>query len=178
MLKDARLSSKVPKSAEQKQPKAKKPGRNPYMGVDSKSLKWVKKTRETLLHKGNLAERRVSKLLKKCPLSVHRERPIMVDGKIFFLDFLVTSIVSPKRVKCRVAIEVDGAHHYDEEKARSDRERERMLLSTCRVRSIVRMGWDVAFMIQEAELMSVIHEAKDGCVRFLTKDDIKRMRQP
>jgi very-short-patch-repair endonuclease len=177
-LKNARTKGKVPRDGHQMKPRVKKPGRNPYMGVEASSMKWVKKTRSQLLHKDNAAEKRMRDLLKKCPVAVHRERPISVDGKLFFIDFLITSIVSPKRFKCRVAIEIDGAHHFDEERFKADRERERMLLSTCRVRSIIRMGWDVAFMLQQNEIMTLIREAEDGCVRFVTKDQVLKMRNP
>lgn len=128
--------------------------------------KWAESNRDKLLSKKNEAEERIDSLLSELPVRYSRERGITVDGKLYFMDFLISSVTSPRR-KIRVCLEVDGGYHSTPAQSTLDRKREADLLSTCRVWSIIRITSDDAMAITPEGLMSAISAVKRGGVVFV-----------
>jgi len=131
---------------------------------------WTSDTRNKLVHKVNHAEVHVMSLLKKCGVLYDRERPFLIDGKRFFVDFLVTSIMTDKRRKIRVAIEVDGGYHFTEEQRIKDRAKDRQLLKSSRVWSVLRISSDVAMRMTSEELRATIISNKVGVATRIYSD--------
>jgi len=129
--------------------------------------KWTKETRDKLLEKVNLAEWHVASLLNGCRVHFERERPFAISGRKYFVDFMVTSIVTDKRRKVRVAVEVDGGYHFTEEQQAKDRVKDAALLSTSRVWSILRISAEVAMKMTREELRSAILSNRLGSVTCL-----------
>ncbi len=159
-LKDAHAKSRKLKKAKCAYVRSKASESN---GLSEGERRWAKSNRAGLLAKDNRAEERMHELLKTLPLNFERERPIGVNGRVYFMDFLVTS--TKKRRKLRVCIEIDGKHHAHQQEY--DRQREADLLSTCRVWSVLRMGWGTAMRITGPELMDLITGMERGTVRNL-----------
>ena len=118
---------------------------------------WVEQARKELLTKKNAAEERMDSLLSELPVKFRREHPMEIDGRMYFIDFLVTSILAPARKKVRVAIEVDGTHHYlDKFQIEKDVRKDMDLLRTSRVNSVLRIFSGDVFHMDENKLMSLI----------------------
>jgi very-short-patch-repair endonuclease len=125
---------------------------------------WVVKTRYKLLNKENEAEDLVEQLLNGLGVKYFKERPIEIGGKRSFLDFLV---VSMDMKKVRIAIEVDGGYHFTPEQQAIDRERERTLLKSSRVLSILRITSGVARRLSKEQLKFELKTIRKGTVRRL-----------
>lgn len=127
---------------------------------------WTDRTRAENLGKINLAEDLIDALLRQLPVTFVRERPIVIAGKRFFLDFLVVSMRNPRK-KVRVAIEVDGGYHFTEEQSKRDRMREHELLKSSRVWSILRIEASVAMNMTGGALLKAIGEIPIWSIRWL-----------
>jgi len=130
---------------------------------------WTLEARLRLLGKVNDAERHIESLLADLPLRYARERPIQINGRRYFVDFLVTSFGKPrarKVVKARIAIEVDGGYHFTPEQQQKDREKDAALLKTSRVWSILRIRASKAMTMNSAQLLTLMQGHKRGMVRF------------
>lgn len=125
---------------------------------------WTAKTRSKLLNKDNEAERLVEDLLKAMSVKYFKERPIEIEGKRSFIDFLVVSMDMEKK---RTAIEVDGGYHFTPEQQVIDRDREKRLLKSSRVWSILRISSGVARKITRKQLESELKTLPKGVVRRL-----------
>lgn len=125
---------------------------------------WTVKTRHKLLGKENEAEQLVEDLLKAMSVKYFKERPIEIQGKRSFIDFLVVSMDMEKK---RIAIEVDGGYHFTPEQQVIDREREKRLLKSSRVWSILRITSGVARKITRKQLESELKTLRKGTVRRL-----------
>lgn len=128
---------------------------------------WSTKNRERLLAKENDAEQHVDNLLASLPLTFRRERPINIEGKKYFIDFLVTSMKRPDRKKVRIAIEVDGGYHLTDEQKQRDARKDLDLMSTSRVWSVVRISDKTALAMTPDTMLQAITSAKIGCVQHL-----------
>ena len=92
----------------------------------------------------------------------------MVGDRRYFMDFLVVSeIIDGHRTKIRVAIEVDGGHHYSTKNRDADTRRDSDLLTSPRVRAIIRIHNSVADTITAESLQSAIRGCYDGQVVFI-----------
>ena len=128
---------------------------------------WTKQTRVTLMTKDNAAEEKVHQLLQGLRVHFHRERPIEVNGKKYFIDFLVTSIKREKREKIRVAIEVDGGYHFTPEQQARDRKKDSDLLASVRVNSVLRISATKAMELDRAQLANMLLSNPVGeCTMF------------
>ncbi len=125
---------------------------------------WTTKTRYKLLGKDNEAERLVENLLIDMGVRYFKERPIEIEGKRSFIDFMVVSV---DMKKVRIAIEVDGGYHFTPEQQVIDREREKRLLKSSRVWSILRISSGVARKISRKELKNELTTMTNGIVRRL-----------
>lgn len=125
---------------------------------------WTSKTRNKLLGKENEAERIVEGLLMDLGVLYYRERPIEIEGKRSFIDFMV---VSMDMKKVRIAIEVDGGYHFTPEQQERDRERDHRMLKSCRVNAILRISSGVARKISKRELKREMQTLPNGVVRKL-----------
>lgn len=84
------------------------------------------------------------------------------------MDFLVVSeVIDGRRSKIRVAVEIDGGHHYSASNREADTQRDSDLLRSPKVRAIVRIHNSVADTITADELQSAIRGCYDGQVVFL-----------
>ena len=126
--------------------------------------KWTKDTRAKLLGKRNDAETHMVELLRQCNILHHRERPIQVDGKKYFIDFHVQSFKEP-RERLRVALEIDGTYHFTPEQQAKDRTKDADLLKCSRVWSILRIRWDVVLGMDSEQLRREIRTMRMGEVR-------------
>ena len=128
---------------------------------------WTKDTREKLLGKRNEAEWKMRKLLAECKALHHRERPIEVDGKKYFIDFLVSGIrISQGQPlhRVRVALEVDGGYHFTEEQTAKDRKKDCDLLKSSRVWSVLRVSSEVAMTMTAQHLKDQMLAMRQGSV--------------
>lgn len=125
---------------------------------------WTKKVRFKLLGKENEAERFVEDLLKSIGVKYFKERPIEIEKKRSFIDFMV---VSMDMEKVRIAIEVDGGYHFTPEQQAIDRDREQRLLKSSRVWSILRISSGVARKITKKQLKAELKTLPKGVVRRL-----------
>jgi very-short-patch-repair endonuclease len=117
---------------------------------------WTKQTRVTLMTKDNAAEEKIHNLLQGMRVHFHRERPIEVRGKKYFIDFLVTSIKADKREKIRVAVEVDGGYHFTPEQQDRDRKKDADLLASVRVNSILRISAKRAMELDRSQFTAML----------------------
>ena len=129
---------------------------------------WTNETREKLVFKVNQAEQHIDALLRSLPLTFKRERPIVANGKRYFIDFLVISLMENGRQRVRVAIEVDGGYHNTSEQRAKDKEKDRNLLTSYRVWSILRIPADVAITMDETGLYAAIKRAELGITAHVT----------
>lgn len=129
---------------------------------------WTNAARHRLVNKPNPSEDHIDSLLRQCQCTYYRERPIRIGASRFFIDFLVVS-TWPHRKKVRVAIEVDGGYHSTPEQYAKDCERERLLLTTSRVWSIVRITDKLALSMSAEDLRKAIDRAPLGSVMRLGK---------
>jgi very-short-patch-repair endonuclease len=127
---------------------------------------WSVGNRGILLSKDNAAEQHMDRLLSELPVRYRREHPLNVDGKKYFIDFLVTSFKDVERrwSKVRIAIEVDGGYHYTPEQQEKDRRKEADLLATCRVWTIVRIDAAKAMKMDANELEAVLRNVQIGAI--------------
>ena len=123
---------------------------------------WTEETRERLLSKVNEAEQHVDALLRSLPVTFKRERPIVANGKRYFIDFLVISIMGKDRERIRVAIEVDGGYHNTAEQRAKDKEKDRNLLTSFRVWAILRITAEKALTMTADDLMACLKAAPVG----------------
>lgn len=136
------------------------------MDSDSRIATWAHKYRNNLLSKKNEAEERIDSILVNLPLNYRRESSLSVEGKQYFMDFLITSVKTPRK-KIRVCLEVDGGYHKRPAQVQLDMKREIDLLSTCRVWSIVRMTVEYAMEITPEKLMNILtNPPKHGVVKY------------
>lgn len=119
---------------------------------------WTLATRDKLINKVNRPEERIDALLSQCQCTYFRERPIMIGGARYFIDFLIVSL-QPGRKKVRLAIEVDGGYHNTPEQQAKDAKREAELLRTSRVWRILRITTSRAMTITAEELRKAIEDA-------------------
>lgn len=130
---------------------------------------WSKETRVGLLGKTNNAEEHIDNILSELPMRFRREHALNVEGKKYFIDFLVTSLKVPggRNQKVRIAIEVDGGYHYTPEQQAKDRQKEADLMATCRVWSILRIDARRAVKMDVVELDGVIRSVKVGSITHI-----------
>lgn len=125
--------------------------------------KWVEDTRERLLGKKNAPETHVFGLLSALDVNFKRERCIEVNGRLYFIDFLVTSTGKGNdRKKMRVAVEIDGGYHMTSAQKALDARRDKILLRTSRVWSVLRIKSDIAMRMNEADLLLMLHTQHKG----------------
>lgn len=127
---------------------------------------WTQDTRAKLLGKRNDAEVHVKELLRKANILHHRERPIQIEDRQYFIDFHVQSFKEP-RERLRVALEIDGGYHFTEEQQTKDRVKDSDLLKSTRVWSVLRIKWDVAMAMDSQQLARELRSMKIGEVRKL-----------
>jgi very-short-patch-repair endonuclease len=128
---------------------------------------WSKSTRNKLLCKENKQESYIDKVLKSIGVIYQRERPIVVDSKKYFIDFLVTSVIrNGVKDKVRVAIEVDGEYHFSKEQEQKDQEKNLALLSSSRVNSVIRISTKNASSMNAESLLVAILSAKAKAVTY------------
>lgn len=133
--------------------------------------KWVEDTRERLLGKTNAPETHVFGLLSALDVNFKRERCIEVNGRLYFIDFLVTSTGKGNdRKKMRVAVEIDGGYHMTSAQKALDAKRDKILLRTSRVWSVLRIKSDIAMQLTAADLLLLIEGQQKGQRRILYKD--------
>ena len=123
--------------------------------------KWTKDTRAKLLGKRNDAETHMVELLRQCNILHHRERPIQVDGKKYFIDFMVISWkLGRKRI--RVAIEIDGGYHFTPEQQMKDKLKDADLMKCQRVWSVLRISSELALQMTPERLAYELGAIKSG----------------
>ena len=129
---------------------------------------WTKDTRSKLLNKRNASEEHIRKLLAQCKALHHRERPIEVAGKKYFIDFLVSGVrvkADGSLTRIRVALEIDGGYHFAKEQQDKDRAKDAALLKSTRVWSILRIKDEVAMKLSADDLRHYLLYLKMGEVR-------------
>lgn len=117
--------------------------------------KWTRTTRKQLIRKDNAAEDHIHGLLNQCGVTFHRERPVEIAGKKYFIDFMVISVKEGRR-KIRVAIEVDGGYHFTPEQQEADKRKDADLLKCQRVWSVLRIEASVAMRMNAADLFAAL----------------------
>lgn len=133
----------------------------------NKERQWVRKARKGLLTKKNAAEQHIDDLLTFAPVTYRREHNLEVEGRKYFIDFLVISTRRPDRKKLRVAVEIDGGYHFTADQQAKDRAKEADLLSTSRVWSVLRIHASDAMRMDEQSLMAEVLTMNKGEVRKL-----------
>lgn len=124
---------------------------------------WTKRTRGKLVSKENEAEEHVEALLQGGPFRFNRERPIKVNDRRYFIDFLVTSHEGKRgRKKVRVAIEVDGGYHNTSEQRKKDVIKDADLLKSSRVWAVLRITAEKAMTLDSSMLGELILSAAMG----------------
>lgn len=128
---------------------------------------WSKKTRVELLGKDNAAEQHIDQLLSTLPFKFRREHPLNIEGKKYFIDFLVSSVKEgqKRKKKIRLAIEIDGGYHFTHEQQASDRRKEADMMATCRVWSILRIEARKALEMDAAGLWACVTSMSIGEIR-------------
>lgn len=151
--------------------KARKPVGNAMFGTTLDRIApdpWMQKAREVLKAKDNPGEKAMRRLLQGSRVSFFRERPIVANGRKYFIDFLVTSIKGDNgREKIRVAIEVDGGYHFTPEQQAKDRKKDADLLTHCRVWSVLRISSDKAMTMTRPQLREYLLSRQRGSVAFV-----------
>lgn len=116
---------------------------------------WTRTTRKQLIRKDNAAEDHIHGLLNQCGVTFHRERPVEIAGKKYFIDFMVISVKEGRR-KIRVAIEVDGGYHFTPEQQEADKRKDADLLKCQRVWSVLRIEASVAMRMNAGDLLAAL----------------------
>jgi very-short-patch-repair endonuclease len=123
--------------------------------------KWTLSTRDNLLRKNNKAEMHIRRVLAKCEVTYHRERPIDVAGKKYFIDFMVISWKGSRK-RIRVAIEIDGGYHFTPEQQMKDKLKDADLMKCQRVWSVLRISSELALQMTPERLAYELGAIKSG----------------
>lgn len=111
---------------------------------------WATNNRKKLLAKTNEAEEHIQSCLSVSGLLYRREYECRVDGKDRFIDF-VAEVGSS-----RIAIEVDGAHHFTGKGQIADRKREDSLIKAGEVDAFLRLSWKQTMQTNAGQLKELL----------------------
>ena len=118
---------------------------------DSLPGSWAMSNRKKLLSKVNEAEELLAAVLTRCGLVFTREHVVRCNGNVYYIDFAAE--VEGVGI---VGIEVDGSQHFTAKGQASDRRRERDLIRSGEVVSILRLSWSTVKGITPGHLMEAV----------------------